>query len=761
MNHADEKPKLLLVDDVPSNIKILRAFLAQDYRLYIATTGADALETVASQSIDLILLDIIMPNMDGYEVCQRLKEQEASRDIPVIFVSGQSETEDEAKGLTLGAVDFITKPINPPVVLARIKTHLDIKRHQDAMEKMAKELHASKEAAELAKMAAEAANHAKSGFLANMSHEIRTPMNSIIGMTDLVRESVTDSTHRKYLNTVCSSAKSLLGLINDILDLSKIESGLFHVEPLVFDLRQVFEDTMEFTTILAHSKNLALTWRIDPSFPNCFLGDPTRLRQIIINLVDNAIKFTEIGKISVNVERESTDFLRFSIADTGIGIPKARQHEIFNSFTQADQSTTRKYGGSGLGTTISKELVERMGGRIWMESEAGQGSTFYFVIKLPVAIGVASCRERRERPHIQPRRRAMRTSMNILLADDVETNRLLAIMRLKQRGHHVTEAADGCQVLKAIKKQSFDLILMDLQMPNMDGIAATREIRKQEIAAGNKTHIPIIALTAHSLLEDREQCLAAGMDEYVAKPINFKQLFALLSRIVPKNPPTSDPAAPTSSDRDDTEVVEELPPLDGIDVKAALSQWCNAMAFRKALLSFVHNHGNDAKIILTAMQRGAMQEAQLTVHTLKGAAANLAMFDLMNAASNLEAALKHHQRVNHTLMGALANNLKRVVYACRALESIDENVKHDKQRSVFQDVTVSAERKQLLQRLTESLDQGDSLTAEEKLPELKQWLHNTRYQSTLKIVSEQIEEIDCSAASRTLRTLVAALEIDG
>lgn len=642
---SEDRDHVLIADDQPENVLILDSVLGDLYTVHGASDGEAALVYVRSGApVDLILLDVLMPGLDGFEVCRQLKADPATRDIPILFLTGLNSDADEARGLSLGAEDFIHKPISPSVVLARVRNHLRLRRatrllrersedmerlatdaaglgiwdydvasnhmawndqmfrqygiskpgftngfvdlfsniHPDDIERMKREysvalegerdivsefrvvrpdgdIRVLKASATIrrdasgnpvrllgtnwdvtdyrraledlnrAKTQAEAANVAKSNFLAAMSHELRTPLNAIIGFGQLLHAMETRPDVLEQLDIICQAANSLLKIIQDILDISKIESGRVVIDHQVFDLEDELRLVGRYFAPEVRRKKLDYKVSIAPDLPLRLIGDCGMLRQILVNLIGNAVKFTARGGIEVmaeTVDRSRPDgklVLAFHVVDTGPGIREDSQTRIFDIFEQEDNSSTRRYGGVGLGLAIAKRLVNLMGGKLWLRSTPGVGSRFSFT----ALVEPAYAHSERQRSGAWALSGTVNGGASVLVVEDDRFSRKLIVGLLSKAGHHVLFAEDGLAALDMLRTRSFDLVLMDIQLPEIDGLDLTRRIRAGTIP-GCDPALPIIALTAHALREDKARCLNHGVTAYCSKPISVNEFLDLV-----------------------------------------------------------------------------------------------------------------------------------------------------------------------------------------------------------------------------------------
>jgi signal transduction histidine kinase/HPt (histidine-containing phosphotransfer) domain-containing protein len=529
-----------VVDDQPLNIQVLYQAFAADHQVLLATSGVQALQLCRTQLPDLVLLDVVMPGMDGHEVCRQLKADPATRDIPIIFVTAQDDANQETLGLELGAADFIAKPVNAPVVRARVRTHLGLARSRSLLAATAAELEGlnaslesrveerTRELAAALKLA-DAASQAKSDFLSNMSHEIRTPMNGVIGLAHLALLSDPDPGQRDCLQKIAASGKHLLAIVNDILDFSKIEAGQLDLEETDFDLSVVLANVQAQTADAASAKGLALRFDIEPGAPRALCGDPLRIGQVLLNYVGNAIKFSEQGAVQVRAAVQQRDdagcLLRCEVQDQGIGMTVEQGAALFQSFHQADTSTSRRYGGTGLGLAICKRLATLMGGEVGLHSTPGQGSTFWFTARLrqAQALPAASAPSLLAQPVEAPW--AVINGARILVVEDNLTNQEVAVGLLQAQGAITRTADNGQLALDLLRLERFDCVLMDAQMPVMDGLRATALIRANPLLAA----MPVLAMTANARNEDRQRCLAAGMDDFMTKPVDPERFYSTVA----------------------------------------------------------------------------------------------------------------------------------------------------------------------------------------------------------------------------------------
>ena len=464
----------------------------------------------------------------AFDKAEGTLEAEGAAGYPYPFANGMGNSDSRVEELK--------------ATVARLEEH-----NRELMEENAQLENAIFQANDMA-LKAESASHVKSQFLADMSHEIRTPMNAVLGMASMMEGTSLTPEQRDFIETIRTSGETLIELINDILDFSKIEAGRIDLECIALRPKSLVTETINLLRLKAEGKGLFIRGDIGEGVPEVLTGDPTRIRQILINLVGNAIKFTDKGGITIGVHLESAEDLkirlRFSVTDTGIGIPRERMDRLFRPFSQVDASTTRKYGGTGLGLAISSRLCELMSGHMWVESRPGKGSTFFFTVELLPPPMEAAAEESAQTP-AEPERVVDPASVRLLLAEDNAVNSKVAMLLLKRAGYLPDLAENGKEVLDAFHKKYYDVVLMDMQMPVMDGLEATRKLRK--MLAHKGMHPYIVALTASAGKPDHDRCIEAGMDAFLAKPIKVNEMLAVIKKAPIGAAPHSGETLPTHS----------------------------------------------------------------------------------------------------------------------------------------------------------------------------------------------------------------------
>ena len=530
---AELPGRILIVDDIADNRNLLaRRLQRRGFEVLEADGGRNALDLIAVEPLDLVLLDVRMPDMDGREVLQQIRAQHSPVLLPVIMVTGNAGSDDVVEALQLGANDYLTKPVDIAVAVARVETQIGRKRAEEQVWRSKEDLErriaertadlaAANQDLRQATEAAQAANRSKDEFLTNMSHELRTPLNGVIGMSQTLGATELTDQQRDMLQLIETSASALQSVVSDLLDIVDLDSGVMQIAPKVVALGDLVRSAAASAQQQAIQKGLKFDIRIDEAAEGQVETDAARMRQILLKILSNAVKFTEQGEIDLSVTRPaaSPDQVIITVRDTGIGFDPAKAERLFERFEQADGSLTRPFEGAGLGLAICREVIQLLGGTIVAEGRPGEGATFTVELPMPTI--------ETEGSHRTPVEDSDDGPMRILSAEDHPVNRQLIEYILTTAGVSLVSVENGALAVEAFKAEPFHAVLMDMQMPVMDGLTATREIRAFEAAVG-RPRTPVVMVTAHGLPEHIRTSLAAGADRHVTKPFVAADLLTLL-----------------------------------------------------------------------------------------------------------------------------------------------------------------------------------------------------------------------------------------
>ena len=898
------KASILIVDDDSINRQVLANHLAKKhYVLEEAIGGQQAIDIIAKASeglaegqrpFDLILLDIMMPKVSGYQVCKSVREKYLENELPIIFLTAKNQVVDLVESFGAGGNDYLTKPIVKHELLSRVETHLKLLDISRSLEHQVAE-----RTIEL-----EHAMQAKGEFLAKMSHEIRTPMNAIIGLGYLTLKTDLDQKQKDLVVKTQDASQALLGLINDILDFSKIEAGKMTIESVPMNIGALIKKTNDICAHRTHAKGLELVVKVHNNVPAQIESDPVRLQQILVNLVSNAIKFTERGDILIEVkvsdkvtklasnnacveQNKPPLVLEFSVSDTGIGLNKDSIADLFQSFTQADSSITRKFGGTGLGLSICHELTGLMGGEIWVESELAKGSKFSFTIncfeiesnqladfsqldkiknlrvlavddnklclnvlaellqelqcqvtstnsakealnllanakqdqqpfdlvitdwRMPNMDGIEFAKAIKnnkqlydvdavlmvtafdkndaeslaqsaginyflEKPinapllvesmiatlELTPEEDKYPikdaelfdfSAVDILLVEDNKLNQQVVLGFLEESHANITIADNGLIALEKLASQHFDLVLMDIQMPEMDGITATLEIRKQE----KHKDLAIIAMTAHAMSDELERCIEVGMNDYFTKPIDPSVLFSLIAKWLHKNLGTSEEKMVPHQSGDvveEKQLIERISELKCLETEKALkAMGGRSHIYQNLVIDFYHSSVDLVASIENQLINEDFDVLYRTIHSLKSNTAYIGAYELSKIAEKLELAIKERSSnillISETLcfeLQALLTNLSKLALS-------------DTSNCDAQQIKIDSEQlKELLVQISDLLNQEDA-KVEDLIPQLVQLTANSEYREFGDNIIELIEDVEYIAALSQITKLTTAL----